>query len=294
VQGEGATHLAEALHGHPGPLEGKAPPPRQLQEDPGHPVPGGVVPALGAPQGVGLPRDHPGHRGAHGHGVGVHDPGHGLLVRAYIGAQDVHVGADQVDELGGVAPHQPLQLPLGKGLGVHGHPARRAAKGQVVDGRLQGHPGGQARRLPQGDRGVKAHPPFGGPSGDVVDHPVALEDPHLAVVHDHGQGNGDQPLGVGQILHRGRVDLRHLQGFLQKLQEGVPKARIVWEAVRGDGHVLTEGIIPLGEPPPFGQGQVPQGLLVGGVGKGVQGLRRQEGPLPDPGLYLLRHPAFPG
>src|SRR5262249_38212542 len=44
------------------------------------------------------------------HAVGVHDPGHGLLVGAQVGGHHVHARADDDQDLFGEAARQPLQL----------------------------------------------------------------------------------------------------------------------------------------------------------------------------------------
>ena len=44
------------------------------------------------------------------HRVGVHDPGHGLLIGIDIGRRNIALGANKFADLGGIATRDPLQL----------------------------------------------------------------------------------------------------------------------------------------------------------------------------------------
>ena len=104
-------------------------------------------------RGYGFAGDDGGHGLAHVHGVGVHDPGHGLLVGAHVGGGDVFFGADKLDEFGGVAAGHAFELALGTFLGVADDAALGSAEGDVDDGALPGHPGGEGADFVEGDVG---------------------------------------------------------------------------------------------------------------------------------------------
>ena len=78
------------------------------------------------------------------HGIGVHDPGHGLRIGVNVRRRNVHRGADDGKDLARVTARHALQLALGHALGVADHPALGAAERNVDGGRFPGHPGGQS------------------------------------------------------------------------------------------------------------------------------------------------------
>ena len=84
-----------------------------LVGDDGDAAAGGLATAAGAAERDGLAGDDRGHGLAHVHGVGVHDPGHGLLVGAHVGRGNVFFRADEFDERGGVAAGHALELAFG-------------------------------------------------------------------------------------------------------------------------------------------------------------------------------------
>ena len=150
-------------------------------------------PAL-PPMDIGLPVTTAQRGIAHGHGVGVHDPGHGLGVRVDVGGGDVAVGADDDRDLGGVAAGHALQLAAGHALGVAGHAALAPAVGDVDGRALPRHPGGQGLHLVERHLGVVADAALGRAARDVVLDAEALEDLHRAVVHQGGDRDDELAL----------------------------------------------------------------------------------------------------
>ena len=88
---------------HAEPLDG-------LVDDEQEAAAGRLAPARGAAEVNGLAGDDGRHGVARVHRVGVHDPGHRLLVGVHVGRGHVLLGADEVDELGRVAARHALQL----------------------------------------------------------------------------------------------------------------------------------------------------------------------------------------
>ena len=78
--------VAEALDDHPRAAKLESRLADRLGEDVDEPAAGGVAPARRAADQNRLPGHDAGHRAALGHGVRVHDPRHGLLVRAHVGS----------------------------------------------------------------------------------------------------------------------------------------------------------------------------------------------------------------
>src|SRR6202040_2176164 len=92
----------------------------------------------------------------------------GLLVGAHVGRGDVLFGADELDELCGVASGHSLELALGHLLRVADDAALRSSEGDIDDGALPGHPGGERANFVEGDVGGVTDAAFGGAAGDGV------------------------------------------------------------------------------------------------------------------------------
>ena len=69
-------------------------------------------------------------RVAYVHRIGIHKPGHDLLIRPHVGSQNVHLWTDKRDQLLKVAAREDLELATRKLVRVNPHPSFRAAIGQ--------------------------------------------------------------------------------------------------------------------------------------------------------------------
>ena len=143
----------------------------------------------------GLARDHAGHAAALGHGVGVHHPGHGLLVGAEIGRGNVEVGADEQHDLRRIATGERFELVAGHGAGRAPHAAFGPAVGEAHERALPGHEHGERGHLAHVHVGVVAQAALGGAEGGVVMDAVAHEDFRPPVVHAHGDGHHEARRG---------------------------------------------------------------------------------------------------
>ena len=85
--------------------------------------------------------------------VGVLDPGHDLLVGSHVRSEAINLGTDKAlfDELHGVFTGNSLDLVLRVLLGVNLDSTLGAAEGDVGDGELEGHEGGEGLNLLQID-----------------------------------------------------------------------------------------------------------------------------------------------
>ncbi len=159
---------------------------------------------------------------AHVHGVGVHDPSHGLLVGAHIGRGNILFRADELDEFGGVAASHALELALGHFFGVADDAAFGAAEGDVNDSTLPGHPGSECADFVEGDvRGI-ADAAFGRAAGDGVLDAVAGKDLDGAVVHADGDVDNEFAGGVAENLPNAGVEVEFGCGEVESSGLGFP------------------------------------------------------------------------
>ncbi len=187
--------LSEALHRHGDPARvdsGVA----QRAERGVHDSPaGGTAAALRSADRGGLAGHHTGDRVAGVGGVGVHQPGHRLLVGADVRGGDVLLRADHRHQLGGVPAGDPLQLVAGQRFRVDPDTALGTAVGNADQRALPGHPHGQRADLVDVGLRVEADAALGRAAGQVVLHPEPVQDLDPAVVAAQRHGDGDLPPG---------------------------------------------------------------------------------------------------
>ncbi len=155
------------------------------------------------------------HGVAHGHGVSVHNPRHGLRVGINIGRGNVLRGPDDRQNFAGIAPRHPFEFALGHALGVTNHAALRAAERHVQHGGLPRHPGRQRFYLIQRYVGMVADASFSGSSRDVVLHPVAGQHFYLPVIHLCRDGNLQHALGRAQYLPQSGIELQEFRRHIE-------------------------------------------------------------------------------
>ena len=171
--------LAEALHRDGGAARVDAGLPQRAERRVHHAAAGRAAAPLGAADGDRLAGDHAGDRVAGVDGVGVHHPGHGLLVGADVRRRDVLLRADDRQDLRDVAAGHPLQLVAGQRLGVDRDAALRPAVRHADQRALPGHPHRQRADLVEVGGRVEADAALGRAAGQVVLDPVAAQ--HLDV-----------------------------------------------------------------------------------------------------------------
>ena len=123
-----------------------------------------------------------GHRVAALHRVGVHHPGHRLLVRRHVRRGDVLLRPDERQELGREAPREALELDVRHLARVAADAALRAAVGQPQQRALPRHPDRERRALAERDLRVVADAALRRAEHARVLHAVAGEDDARAVV----------------------------------------------------------------------------------------------------------------
>ena len=151
-----------------------------------------------------LAGDDLGHGAALVHRIGVHEPGHHLLVGAHVGRHHVGMRADERNHLLHVAARQPFQLAPGDRGEIDIDPALGAAIGQPDQGTFPAHPDRQRRDLADVDRGRKPRAALGRAEGEVMLHPVTFEHGDRAVIAVDRARDGNRPL-----RHQDAVTLVH-------------------------------------------------------------------------------------
>ena len=231
--GRSAAHIAKALHGDTGLGDVQTDVLRGFLTHGEDATPGGFASPQRAAQGQGLAGHHARGGGAFVHGVGVHHPGHDLLVGVHVRGRNVLGRADDDADLAGVAPCQALQLAARQGFGVDPDAALGAAKRQV-DGRVfHRHPGRQGHDFGQGDVLVKAHAAFARASAGVVLHAVAFKVGHGAVVQFDGHVHDQGAFGAFERFDPARQRAEIGRDAVDLLQVNPPGAQVLWVQIRG-------------------------------------------------------------
>ena len=165
------------------------------------------APAQCAAGGDRLAGDDLGHGASLIHRIGVHEPGHHLLVGAHVGCHHVGVRPDERNHLLHVAPRQRLELMPGNGREVDPDAALGAAIGEAYQRAFPAHPDRKRGDLADIDAGGKAGAALGGTEGEVMLHSIAFEHRDGAVVAMNRTGDGDRPFRQQQaiaLVHRDR------------------------------------------------------------------------------------------
>ena len=214
--------VAEALNDDSAAVDGHAKVFHGFIADDGDAAASGFFAAARAAEVDGLAGDDGVDCLAHVHGVGVHDPGHGLLVGAHVGGRNIFFGADEFDELGGVAASHSLELSLRHFLWVADDAAFGSAEGDVDDGALPGHPGSEGADFVESHVRRVTDAALGGASGDGVLNAVAGEDFDGAVVHADGDVNDDFAGGITENFPDAGVEVEFACGEVEPSSLGFP------------------------------------------------------------------------
>ena len=209
------AHVAETLDDHATALDGHVEVAQALVADHHHAAAGGLNAPARAADVDRLAGDHAGHRLAHVHGVGVHDPRHGLLVGVHVRRGNVLLRPDELDDLRGVAARHALQLALAHALGIADDAALGSAEGNIDDRALPGHPTGQRAHFVQRDIGRVADAALARTARHGVLHAEAGEHVDHAVVQGHRKVNDDLPRRRAQHLPQSFIEIQLARGKVE-------------------------------------------------------------------------------
>src|SRR5271166_6161447 len=164
-----------------------------------HAAAGGFAAATRTAQFDGLAGDDRGGGLARVHRVGVHHPGHGLLVGADIRRWNIALGAQPIRKFGGVAPGEALEFTAGHFARVANDATFGAAKRDVYHRAFPGHPGGERAYFINADIRGKTNSTLTGPPYGGVQHAIPGENFELSAVHADRDVQGDFLVGIFQV-----------------------------------------------------------------------------------------------
>ena len=138
--------------------------------------------------------------------------------------------SEELDELSSVAAGHAFEFALGHFFGVADDAALGSAEGDVDDGALPGHPGGECADFVEGDVGGVADAALCGAAGDRVLDAVAGEDFDGAVIHSDGDMNDDFAGGVAEDLPNALIEVEFLCGEVESSGLGFPGISLLLES----------------------------------------------------------------
>ncbi len=209
------AHVAEALHAHRRAFEIEAAILGPLGEAVHHPLPRRLRAPHGAAARDGLAGDHTLDallvRGADHVRVSVHHPRHRLAVRAHVRRGDVVLGADVLAERVREAARDAGELRLRHRARVELDAALAAAVRQAHQRALPRHHRRERLDLVERHHRRVAHAALERTEDVVVLNAVALEEPHLAVIHLHREVHDDLVLRLAEDGRDVRREVDHLR-----------------------------------------------------------------------------------
>ena len=147
--------------------------------------------------------------------IGVHHPGHDLLVGADIGRGDVHIRPDEGCDFLHVTAGKTLQLARRHVAGIDNHAALGSTEGQADQRTFPAHPHGESGDFPECHILMEADSALGGTGREVVLDAVALENLDFAAVHANGHGNNDATFGAFGAIAEAGVHAKDVGGDIE-------------------------------------------------------------------------------
>src|SRR5205807_10642311 len=206
------AHIAEALNDYARLVPVHAEPFESLVADNHQPPSRGLIAPLGTAQFQWFSCNDGSDRVAHMHGVGIHDPGHDLLVRVDVRTRDIFFRTQDLNELRSVPSGESLEFTLRHLVWIAYHPTSCAAERDVHQGTFPCHPTREGTRLVKGQVGAVTDATLGWPPIDRVLHPESGEYLQTSIVQLHGDMHDDSAAGFAQYLPQTLVQRELLRG----------------------------------------------------------------------------------
>ena len=136
---------------------------------------------------------------AHMHGIGIHDPGHDLLVGVDVGTGNIFFRPQQLHQFRRVPSGEALQFTLGHLVRIANHSPGRAAERDIHHRAFPRHPTGQRASFVKSDVGGITNAALGRPAIDRVLHPESGKYLQAPVVQLYRDMHDNFAAGLAQI-----------------------------------------------------------------------------------------------
>ena len=203
-----------------------------------------------------------GHDFRHGdplvHRVGVHEPGHHLLVGAHIRRHHVDARPNEGDHLLHVAAGEVFELSHRQRVRIDCDAALAAAVRQIGERAFPAHPDRQRGDLADVDVRGESRAALGGTERQVVLDAVADEDPLAAVVHVDRAGDDDGALRIEEpvpvVLRNAQMIGDDMELLARHFEDGT-RIKAFHGVLRGGRGAVKRSLAPQsGARDPYGLG----------------------------------------
>ena len=223
------SYIAKSLNDHTRGLTGEAQLLNSLFADDHDAASGCLAAAARAANVERLARNHGGYGLAHVHGIGIHNPSHGLLVGVHIRSRHVFLWPDELHQFRGVAAGHALKF-------AHRHPVRiaddaalGAAKWNIDHGAFPSHPTRQRPHFVQGDIRRISNSTLGRPAGNGMLHTESGKNFQLPTVHHDWNVNDDFAVGISKNLPDPIVQVELLCGEIKASSLRLPGINFLFQ-----------------------------------------------------------------
>jgi hypothetical protein len=197
----------------------------------GLPVTTAIFPGVaGHDRGTGLP---------HVHGIGVHDPGHGLFVSINVGGGDILFRADKLEQFGGVAARHALQFALRHFVRIANDSTLGAAKGNIHYRAFPGHPARERADFVEIDVRPIAQSTLGRPSRNRVLHAESSENLEVPIIHRHRDVHNDFAAGAAQHLPQALVEIQLMRRQIEAGGLRLPRISFLFQIHCSSRHKVS-------------------------------------------------------
>src|SRR6185312_1373454 len=176
-----------------------------------------------------LPSDDGSDRLAHVHGIGIHHPGHGLLVGVYVRGGNVFFRAKEFNQLSGVAAGKPFQFSNRKLLRINDDAAFGATKRNIDDCAFPRHPACQGANFIKSNVRRIAHAALSGTAGDGVLNTESGVDLQPAIVHCNGDMNNNFAVRITENFPEAFIKVELLGGKIKTSCLGLPGVQLMFQ-----------------------------------------------------------------
>ncbi len=180
-----------------------------------HAATSGFASSAGAAEFDGLAGDDGSGGFADVHRISVHDPRHGLLVRADVRGGNVALRTKPVGKFGCVTASEAFQFASRKFARIANDAAFGAAEWNIHHRALPSHPCGERAHFVDRNIGSKANAAFARAPHGGMKNAIPDEDLELTVVHANRNVEGDFFFGIFEIAVETLLESQLLRGYFE-------------------------------------------------------------------------------